>query len=933
MALLSINGQIITAREDQTVLEAARDAGIIIPTLCWHPDLSVDGSCRLCVVEVEGMRSPPTACSLPVSDGMVVQTETPAVIESRRFVLEMLLRHYVDTGYAARDRDETEFEHWIRHYNVLLPDSVTPIARDVVNSDPNPFVWVDWNKCILCTRCVRACAEIQCRFVWSVGYRGDDAKIVAGLDTAMLEARCESCSACVAYCPTGALDDKPSVGRGKPDKIVSTTCGYCGVGCGFDLNVKNNRIIRVSSNPAAPVNGMQLCVKGRYGYDYVHHPERLTTPRVRRYLLHGGAKREASGRDLEWVDVDWDTALQLVAEKVAAVKRESGSDAIGLFASAKCTNEENYLMQKLARQVVGTHNIDHCARLCHSSTVAGLMMAFGSGAMSNSMADVAEQARAMLIIGSNTTEQHPVFGTLIRQAVLRRGTKVVVADPRKIDMTEFAVLHMRQRPGTDVPLLNGIMHIVLRNGWQDQNFINERCENFEEFRETIEKYPPERVSELTGVPVEQLHQAAEILARNKPTAVIWAMGITQHTGGILNVLSLANLQMLLGNMGVAGGGVNPLRGQNNVQGACDMGALPDVLPGYQAVTDLNTLSKFDIAWALKPSSLMSDPSAALGLTNKPGLTVTEMVEAFGEGRLRAIYVLGEDLAMTEPDVNHARQCLASGEFLVLQEIFPSETSLFADVLLPGISFAEKTGTFTNTERRVQMVREAVEPPGGARQDWKITAEIARRVLAIEGRTPAGSHAGWDYHDTAEIMDEIAALTPSYAGVTHVRLERGEQLQWPVWSAEHPGTPILHVRRFARGKGRFHAIDHLPAAELPDKQYPFILTTGRVLYHWHGGELSRRSKGLLEIYPETVVEISREDAVKIGLDGQYLRLKSRRGEMVARAVVTDRVSPGVLFGNFHFPGQHNINNLTIAAVDPVAKIPEYKVCAVAVEAGQ
>jgi formate dehydrogenase alpha subunit len=930
--LLTINGQRITAREGQTILEVTRVAGITIPTLCWHPNLTVDGSCRLCVVEVEGMHSLPAACSLPASDGMVIQTETPTLIESRRFVLEMLLGRYIDGGYAANDRDETEFERWIRHYDVRHAEGITPVARDVVNSDPNPFVWVDWNKCILCTRCVRACAEIQCRFVWGVGYRGDEAKIVAGLDTTMLDGRCESCSACVAYCPTGALDDKPSVGLGKPDKIVSTICGYCGVGCGFDLNVRNNRIIRVSSNSTAPVNGVQLCVKGRYGYDYVHHPERLTKPRVRRYLLNGGAKHQASPTGLEWVEVDWDTALQLVAEKISAVRRASGPDAIGCFASAKCTNEENYLMQKLARQVMGTHNIDHCARLCHASTVAGLAMAFGSGAMSNSMNDVAEHARAMLIIGSNTTEQHPVFGTRIRQAVLYRGTKVVVADPRKIDITEFAALHIRQRPGTDVALLNGIMQIVLQNGWQDQRFIDERCESFEEYRDTVEKYPPDRVSAITGVTVQELHRAAEILACNKPMAAIWAMGITQHTSGILNVLSLANLQMLLGNMGVAGGGVNPLRGQNNVQGACDMGALPNVFPGYQNVTDAATLSKFNTAWALQSGSPVSHEATTLGLTSNPGLTVTEMVEAFGAGKLRVVYVVGEDLAMTEPDVNHARQCLASGEFLVLQEIFPSETAAFADVLLPGVSFAEKTGTFTNTERRVQMVREAIEPAGEAWQDWRIIAELAQRILKLEGRAAAGSHAGWDYHDTAQIMEEIAALTPSYAGVSHTRLEKGEQLQWPVWAADHPGTPIMHVGRFERGKGKFHAVEHLPPAELPDREYPFILTTGRVLYHWHGGELSRRAKGLLEAYPESLVEISPEDAVRIGLNGDsWVRLISRRGEMVARAVVTDRVAPGVVFANFHFPGQHNTNNLTIGALDPVAKIPEYKVCAVALEA--
>jgi formate dehydrogenase major subunit/formate dehydrogenase alpha subunit len=555
-------------------------------------------------------------------------------------------------------------------------------------------------------------------------------------------------------------------------------------------------------------------------------------------------------------------------------------------------------------------------------------MAFGSGAMSNSMKDVAEESRAILLIGSNTTEQHPVFGTRIRQAVLRRGAKLVLADPRKIDISEFATLHIRQKPGTDVALINGIMHIVLQNGWHDQKFIEERCENFDEFHQTVKKYPPDVVCSITGVSTEDLYNAAEILALNKPMAVIWAMGITQHTSGVLNVLSLANLQMLLGNMGVAGGGVNPLRGQNNVQGSCDMGALPNLFPGYQAVTDTGMVSLFESTWALEDTSRTGN----FQLSNKPGLTVTEMINAYGARKVRAMYVLGEDLAMTEPDVNHARQCLTAGEFLVLQEIFPSETAAFADVLLPGVSFAEKTGTFTNTERRVQMVRQAIEPAAKARPDWKITAELARRILSIEANVPVGPRAGWDYSDTAQIMEEIAAVTSSYAGVSHSRLERGESLQWPVTSADHPGTPILHVGQFVRGKGKFHAVEHLPAAELPDEEYPFVLTTGRVLYHWHGGELSRRAKALLEIYPEALVEISGEDAAKIGLDrNRMLRIKSRRGEVLARPIITERVAPGLLFGNFHFPGSHNINKLTILAVDPAAKIPEYKVCAVAIEA--
>jgi formate dehydrogenase alpha subunit len=837
-------------------------------------------------------------------------------------VLEMLLARYVDDGSAAGDRDETEFLHWVRHYAVSTPHAEKH-AVHAVNSDPNPFVWVDLNKCILCTLCIRACEEVQARFVWGVGDRGAHARLVAGANSTMLEARCESCGACSAYCPTGALDDKMSVGLGKPDRVVATTCGYCGVGCGFDLNVKDNRIIRVTSSPAAPVNGMALCVKGRYGYDFVHHPDRLTQPRVRRYLLEGGTK-QAAGPGREWVDVDWPTALDLVANRLAAVRRKSGADAIGVLSSAKCTNEENYLMQKFARQVIGTHNVDHCARLCHSSTVAGLGMAFGSGAMSNSMDDVAAAAQAMFIIGSNVTEQHPVFGTMIRRAVLKRGVQLVVADPRKIDITEFAVLHLRQKPGTDVALINGLMHLILANGWQDQRFIDERCEGFEDCRLILQKYTPDQVSAITGVPIDDLHRAAEILAHHKPMAVIWAMGITQHTTGVLNVLSLANLQMLLGNLGVPGGGVNPLRGQNNVQGACDMGGLPNVFPGYQPITDAGVRAKFDAAWATG--------APTLGLSDKPGLTVTEMVDAFGAGRLRALYVLAEDLAMTEPDVTHARRCLEAGELLVLQEIFPSETAAFADVLLPGAAFAEKSGTFTNTERRVQLVRKAVESPGQARADWTVTAELARRVLALEGRTCSGPCAGWDYADPAAIMDEVAAVTPSYAGINHGRLERGDRLQWPVPGANHPGTPILHIGRFTRGKGKFHAIDHLPAAERPDTEYPLVLTTGRVLYHWHGGEQTRRARGLMEVCPEAVVEVSPEDAARIGLNGSHqVRVRSRRGEVVARAVVTARVAPGVVFGNFHFPGKANVNNLTIAALDPVAKIPEYKVCAVAIEA--
>jgi formate dehydrogenase alpha subunit len=926
---VTIDGQTFQAEEGITVVEAARTRGIIIPALCNHPDLKPVGSCRLCLIEVEPKGNLSTACTLQVQEGLSVRTETPRLVEIRKSILELLLEDYADAGYAAGDRDSTEFERWLAFYGVRRKPGVSAQLRFPINADPNPVLWVDMNKCILCTRCVRACAELQGRFVWGVGERGHRAKIIAGADTGLLEARCESCGTCVAFCPTHALDDRMSVGMGKPDRIVTTTCSYCGVGCRLNLRVRNNRIIRVTCSEESALNGRQLCVKGRYGYDFVHHPDRLTRPQVRRYLLEN-RPRPAAGRD-DFVPVDWETALSLVAKKFAQIKSESGPDAIAVLASAKCTNEENYLMQKLARQVIGTHNVDHCARLCHASTVAGLALCFGSGAMSNTMEDVARDAQALFIIGSNTTEQHPVFGTRLRQAVLQRGIPMVVADPRTIDITEFAELHLKHRPGTDVALLNGIMQIILANGWQDRQFIDARCEAFEDFRNSVQVYTPERVSEITGVPVADLHRAAEILARHHPMAVIWSMGITQHTTGVLNVLALGNLQMLLGNMGIPGGGVNPLRGQNNVQGACDMGALPNFLPGYQLVSDSAARAKFVAAWQIDAAGHKPDQRASFALEEEPGLTVTEMIEQAGSGKVRALYITGENPAMTDPDLNHAMHCLSNCEFVVLQEIFPSETAVIADVLLPGTSWAEKEGTFVNTERRVQLVSQAIDPIGESRPDWRIVADLAARILTIEGFIPVGPAAAWDYESPRAIMEEIATLTPQYAGIRYERLERGERLHWPVRDLSHPGTPILHIGQFTRGKGKFHVTEHIPPQELPDGEYPLILTTGRVLYHWHGAEMTRRAQALQELYPESIVEISPEDAAKIGVNGKTMvRVKSRRGEMIAQALITDRVCQGLIFGNFHFPGVQNVNNLTIAALDPVAKIPEYKVCAVRVE---
>lgn len=548
--------------------------------------------------------------------------------------------------------------------------------------------------------------------------------------------------------------------------------------------------------------------------------------------------------------------------------------------------------------------------------MAGLAASFGSGAMSNSMQDVAQYSKAMFIIGSNTTEQHPVFGTMIRRAVKKRGLRLIVADPRKIDIVEYACLHLQHKPGTDIALLNGLMYLILENNWQDQDFINSRTEGYDEFKSTILQYPPEKVAEITGVPVEKLNQAAEIMGTIKPMAVLWAMGITQHIVGVRNVMTLANLQMLLGNMGIPGGGVNPLRGQNNVQGACDMGGLPNVYPAYQPVTNEEARKKYEAAWGTN-------------LSDAIGLTVTEMVPSILDGRIKALYILGEDPAVSDPDSAHIRHCLEKIDFLLLQELFPSETSHYADVLLPGVSFAEKEGTFTNTERRVQLLNKVIEPLGDARPDWEIIKDLANKLLPSKNPASSAPWAKWEYQDTEEIMAEINALTPSYGGITHNRLKKGVGIQWPCPTVDHPGTPILHINKFARGVGKFSPIDHIPPAELPDDDYPWVMSTGRVLYHWHGGQMTRRSEGLLKVYSAALIEVNPDDAILLGINGKkWVRVSSRRGTIQAEALITDRVPPGMIYANFHFPDA-SANELTQAVLDPVAKIPEYKVTAVKV----
>jgi formate dehydrogenase alpha subunit len=703
----------------------------------------------------------------------------------------------------------------------------------------------------------------------------------------LYEVGCKFCGACVDSCPTGALTDLATRGLAKPDRVVTTICPYCGVGCQLKLEVKDGKIVASKPDPDGAANHGQACVKGRFGIaEFVHHPERLTVPLIRK----NGELKETS----------WDEALDLMASKL----RGHTPREMGVIASAKCTNEENYVIQKFARAVLGTNNVDHCARLCHAPTVAGLAQSFGSGAMTNSISEIGDAA-CILAIGTNTTEAHPVIGLEIIRAV-KGGGKLIVANPMEIDLCRFASLWLQHNPGTNVALLMGMMRVIVDEELFDSTFIKDRCENFDAFKESLKDFDLDFVEQVTRVPKDKIIEAAHMFAGNSPATIIYSMGVTQHSHGTDNVLATANLAMLTGNIGKPSTGVNPLRGQNNVQGACDMGALPNVYPGYQAVSDPAIREKFETAWgcSLPPS---------------PGLTLVEMIEAAYRKDIKVLYLVGENPALSDPDVQHVREALARLDFFVVQDIFLSETAKFAHVVLPAASFAEKDGTFTNTERRVQRVRKAIEPIGNSKPDWWIICQVAQRLGA----------KGFDYSHSSDIMEEICKLTPSYGGIGYQCLENGG-LQWPCPVDGHPGTPILHTNTFVRGKGRFIPLKYIPPGEMPDEDYPLILTTGRSLYHFHTGTMTRKVAGLNIIEPEGVVEISAKDASQIGIaQGDKVKVSSRRGEVIAKAKVTGALPSGVVFMTFHF-AESAANILTNPKLDPVAKIPEFKVAAVKVE---
>jgi len=882
---LTIDGEKVSVPKGITVLEACRMHDIPIPTLCHEPELTPAGACRLCIVEIEGMRNLPPSCVTKVAGGMVVHTQNARVRNARKVVLELLVANHPLDCMTCQKMGDCALAEYAYEYGVS-GKKYSGEKRSLPLDDRNPFIVRNPNKCILCGKCIRACDEVQGRHVLDFSNRGFDTQVGPAFNRPYHESDCVFCGSCVSVCPVGALTEKKMVGQGRPWEVkkVQTTCPYCGTGCNFDLNVKDGRVIGVTSNPNAPVNGKALCVKGRFGQDMIHSPKRLTTPLIK--------------KDGEFVPATWDEALDLVAAKFKEIKDTYGPNALAALSSAHCTNEENYLMQKFMRAVIGTNNIDHCARVCHAPTVAGLAVSFGSGAATNSFEEIPD-CGLMFVIGANPTEAHPVVGTKMKQA-LAKGAKLIVVDPRKIELAEEADLYIRIKSGTDVAFLNGLMHIILANGWEDKEFIANRTENFEEFKKNIEKYPPEVVSEITGVPVEQLVEAARMYATTERAMIFYTLGITEHTTGSDNVMSLANLAMLTGNVGKKYSGVNPLRGQNNVQGSCDMGALPNDYPGYQKVTDPQARAKFEKAWGVE-------------LSPNTGYYLPDMFPAAIAKELRAMYIMGEDPVLTDANANHVREGLEALDFLVVQDIFMSETAKLADVILPGASYAEKTGTFTNAERRIQMVRKAIEPIGNARADSDIICDLAGRM-----------GYPFNYGSMAEVMDEIASLTPIYAGVSHERL--GTQgLQWPVPGKDHPGTKVMHEESFTRGKGLFKAIEYEPPKELPDDEYPFLLNTGRKLSHYN--IFTMKSEALMTHSPEELAEINPEDAKRLGIeDGELVKVASRRGEVVTKVMLTERVPQGMVFMTFHYADTPT-NVLTNGAGDKLAKTYEYKACSV------
>jgi formate dehydrogenase alpha subunit len=888
---ITIDGRGVELADGATVLDGVNRLGLPLPQLCKDPDRPPLGACRTCLVHVEGIHGVPAACHLPARDGMVVSTEHPEAMRVRAAVLDLTLSML--TPGPRRDGFGQLGAATARHG---VREPAWPALHRFEVDETKSFFVLDREACILCGRCTVACDEVQQIGAISLLGRGHATRVGVFGDGVMASSVCTSCGQCVATCPTGALRTKEAPAR--IVRSVETTCPYCGVGCGIEARVTDGGRLAVMADdvPANRSSLGMLCVKGRFGTGFVHSSDRITTPLVKR-----------EGR---WVEVGWDEALETAAEGLA---RHRGR--FGALASAKATNEDGYLVQKFCRVVMGTNDVDHCTRLCHSPSVEAMLASMGSGATSNSYQDY-EEAGCLMIVGADASANHPVIAVRFRRAV-SRGARLIVVNPKRVELCDQADLWIRQRPGTDAALFNAMARVILDEGLADEAFVRARTEGFQAWRGSLERFTLAEAERVTGVPAADIAQAARWYAQPpfSGSCLIWGMGVTQHVNGIHNAHALLNLSLVAGQMGRPGSGISPLRGQNNVQGCGDAGCIPTNLPGYQHYVP-ETLARFEAAWGVRPPG-------------QTGRVVTDMVEGCLTGDTRAMYVVGENPLLSEPDLHHAEKAIGQLDFLVVQDLFMHETAERAHVFLPAAAFAEKDGTFTNSERRVQRVRAALPPPGDARPDWWITAELAGRVARRLGIAVGRQ---FDYADPAEIFDEMARLTPFLGGLSHARLDREGGLQWPCPTADHPGTRYLYAESFPRGRGRFIPARQIEeAAELPDAEYPFVLNTGRLLYHWHGGTLTRRVQGLLELAPRLEVAIHPSDARRLGVDtGSRVRLESRRGELTGYAHITEAVRSGAVFVPFVKLADSAANFLTNSACDPVSKIPEYKVCAVRLE---
>ena len=894
---LTVDGFSVSVPEGTSIMRAASEAGIGVPKLCATDSLDPFGSCRLCLVEIEGKRGYPASCTTPVSEGIKVKTQTPKLEELRRGVMELYISdHPLDCLTCATNGD------------CELQDMAGAVGlRDVrygyegenhldsKKDESNPYFTFDPSKCIVCSRCVRACEEVQGTFALTIDGRGFESKVSAG-NKDFLDSECVSCGACVQACPTATLIEKSIIDNGIPDRSVKTTCAYCGVGCSFNAEIQGDKVVRMTPNKDGGANHGHSCVKGRFAWGYTTHKDRITEPMIRKSIKD------------PWQKVSWEEAISYAASEIKRIQKKFGGDSVGAISSSRCTNEEVYVVQKLVRAAFGNNNIDTCARVCHSPTGYGLKQTLGESAGTQNF-DSVMKSDVIMIIGANPTDGHPVFASHMKKR-LREGAKLIIVDPREIDLVNNSVhikadYHLKLKPGTNVATINALSHVIVTENLMDDDFVNKKCdlESFNIWKEfvALEKNSPEMLESDTGIPAQIIRDAARLFAGENNGAIYYGLGVTEHSQGSTMVMGIANLAMVTGNIGREGVGVNPLRGQNNVQGACDMGSFPHEFPGYRHVSDTTTRTALEDAWDVE-------------LQGEPGLRIPNMLDEAISGKFKALYCEGEDIAQSDPNTQHVTHALESMECVIVQDLFLNETAMYAHVFLPGSSFLEKNGTFTNAERRISPVRKVMEPKNGF-EDWEITVMLSNAL----GYPMKYKHA-------SEIMDEVAKLTPTFKGVSYEKLDKLGSIQWPCNDESPEGTPTMHIDEFVRGKGKFFVTEYVPTSEKINSKFPLIMTTGRILSQYNVGAQTRRTSNV-KWHDEDLVEIHPHDAEERGIiENDWVGITSRAGETVLRAKITDRVQPGVVYTTFHHP-ESGANVITTDNTDWATNCPEFKVTAV------